>query len=809
MTIQPPAYEADRSSDSVLAFHDCELDRQRRELRRAGQTVPIEPKIFDLLVFMATQPDRALSKDELQAAAWPGLVVSDSVFSQAIMKARRAVGDDGQKQAVIATVHGYGYRFVAQVNTVENAAGDPASSVMDATQGSDDGQRETSATQPAPAATVRARDNRWPRRVLATVALPALALLILWLYARSVGGDDTGPVIAVLPSAQAVEDEYIGARNLMARALNSPGTLDVIPAERVTRLLAAHGVADDDDARIMQLLHDAMGVQYLLRTSIQQQGDQWTTHAVLIDREGRRTELAPEPGSMVAMVTGMGRQLSRTLGTRWRDQLSPSVMSHDDFANEAMARGLHALLAGDAGAAGALFESALSQDPNLLWARYELAQAQLGMNQPEQARQLLQDIRTQAAATDPRLAAHAITSLGIMDWRAGDMEQAESRFREAVAIYEEIGHDHGMASALGNLGILAENRGELDLADELYGQALIRFRRAHDLVGEAAVYTNTSILAKRRGRTTDAWRHQVRAVALQRRLGVGSMLVLSLTNQAELEHDLGHFQQARETLTEAGQLADANADPGGQAGVDLALARLRLDELDLAPAMELAAAARERYRELGRSPYEVRAGLLEVQAQLEAGHPQQADTTLQGLPVASATQPVQIQHGLLARQVAAVQGEPVDLLIAQIPELLADNDNPVLAALADATLAELHWQAGNAETAIGHWRDALRTLDGIDEPRQRARVQTRLAQALTDTGDHDGAELLLARIENWNPGFVPAQLQRLHLARARGDTAAAQHLANTLRQLSGATSNPLAAELAASQLPGPEKTAIR
>lgn len=808
MTIPPPASETARGDNSVLVFNHCELDRGRRELRRAGHIVPVEPKVFDLLVFMATQPDRALSKDELQAAVWPGLVVSESVFSQAIMKARRAVGDDGQQQAVIATVHGYGYRFVAPVHDNGNVPGETASNGQDAPPGSQDSRPATATAAAATAASSRRSDHRWPRRVLAAVALPALALLILWFYARGVGGDDAGPVIAVLPSAQAVQDDYIGARSLMARALNTPGTLDVIPAERVKQFLAAHGVAEDDDARIMQLLHDAMGVQYLLRTRIQQQGDQWSTHATLIDREGRRTELAPEAGSMVAMVTGMGRQLSRTLGTRWRDHLSPSVMSHDDFANEAMARGLHALLAGDAGAAGALFESALSQDPNLLWARYELAQAQLGMNQPEQARRLLNDVRTQAASTDPRLAAHAINSLGIMDWRAGDMEQAESRFRESVAIYEEIGHDHGMASALGNLGILAENRGELELADELYGKALIRFRRAHDLVGEAAVYTNTSILAKRRGRTTDAWRHQARAVALQRRLGVGSMLVLSLTNQAELEHDLGQFEQARQTLAEAGQLAAANADPGGQAGVDLALARLHLDELDLAAAMERAAAARDRYRELGRSPYETRAWLVLAQAQLDAGLVSQADATLQSLPATSATQPEQIQHSLLTRQISAALGEPAQALIAQIPELLADNTNPVLAALAEVSRAELHWQAGQVDTAIRHWRDALRTLDGIDEPRQRARIQTRLAHAMTEVGEHDDAEQLLAQVEHWHPGFVPAQLQRLRLARARGDTVAAEHLANTLRQLDGAAHHPLAAELAASQAPPAEPPAL-
>lgn len=753
----PPTARADMDMEAgVLAFGDCELDRRRRELRRDGQAVALEPKVFDLLVLLASQPDRALSKDELQAAVWPGLVVSDSVFSQAIMKARRAVGDDGQRQVVIATVHGYGYRFVAAVR------------MLDADGGADADLR--TASPPADAARAPVAPSRHApggRSLLRRGVLLLLGVLLAaWLVTRSDGRP--AAVIAVLPAAQADEDDQAGIRSLLSRALATGESFEIVPAERTLRLLAAQGVASDDDARVLELLHEAMGVQYLLRTSIRHRGEQWDGHAELIDRELHRTRLDTVPGSMVAMVTGMGRALSDRLGARWRDQLPASVMSKDEFANEAMARGLHALLGGDAPAAAALFESALSQDPGLLWARYELAQAHLGMHQPEQARQLLQEVRTRAADVDPRLGAHAVTSLGIMAWRAGDLEQAATDFQAAAATYERIGHDHGLASALGNLGILAENGGDLDRAAELYDAALLRFRRARDAVGESAVYTNSAFLAKLRGRTTDAWRHQTRAVNLQRRLGVGSMLALSLTNLAALEHELGNPVQAARTLAEARQIAERNGDLNDRAGIDLVAARLAMDELDLALAAELSARARERYRELGHAADEVRAGLVLAEVRLDAGEASEADAILQALPVDAGKQQVRLERSLLEARVAGARGGDVEALVTAIVLAVRDLDDPVIAASADDAMARLRWHVGERAAALDLWRRALSTLDGIDEPRRRAQVQTRLARALIDSGDPDGADLLLAAVEGWNPDFGPYRVERLRLARASG-----------------------------------------
>lgn len=96
-------------------FNDCALDSDRRELRRAGTLVAVEPQVFDLLVHLIENRARVISKDGLLEAVWQGRIVSDSALANRINAARLAVGDSGERQHVIRTLPRKGFRFVGDV----------------------------------------------------------------------------------------------------------------------------------------------------------------------------------------------------------------------------------------------------------------------------------------------------------------------------------------------------------------------------------------------------------------------------------------------------------------------------------------------------------------------------------------------------------------------------------------------------------------------------------------------------------------------------------------------------------------------
>ena len=99
----------------IFAFEDFVLDPERRELRRGGDLLAIEPQIFDLLQYLIQNRERVVSRDELIAAVWGGRIVSESTLSSRINALRCAVGDNGRDQRVIRTFSKKGIRFVAAV----------------------------------------------------------------------------------------------------------------------------------------------------------------------------------------------------------------------------------------------------------------------------------------------------------------------------------------------------------------------------------------------------------------------------------------------------------------------------------------------------------------------------------------------------------------------------------------------------------------------------------------------------------------------------------------------------------------------
>jgi DNA-binding winged helix-turn-helix (wHTH) protein len=107
----------------VYAFGDYELDTRRHELRHAGDVVRIEPQVFSVLAYLFASRDRVVPKDELLDGVCRYVAPTTlkcrsrapTFASQAIKAARQAVGDDGSAQSVIRTVHGLGFRIVADV----------------------------------------------------------------------------------------------------------------------------------------------------------------------------------------------------------------------------------------------------------------------------------------------------------------------------------------------------------------------------------------------------------------------------------------------------------------------------------------------------------------------------------------------------------------------------------------------------------------------------------------------------------------------------------------------------------------------
>jgi DNA-binding winged helix-turn-helix (wHTH) protein len=108
--------------ERVLRFDDCELNIACFSLTRNGRLQKVEPKVFDLLVYLVCNANRVVSKAELFTHVWPNEVVSAASLTQCISAVRRAIGDTGANQRLVATISKRGYRFIAPVYESEYTA---------------------------------------------------------------------------------------------------------------------------------------------------------------------------------------------------------------------------------------------------------------------------------------------------------------------------------------------------------------------------------------------------------------------------------------------------------------------------------------------------------------------------------------------------------------------------------------------------------------------------------------------------------------------------------------------------------------
>jgi Tol biopolymer transport system component/DNA-binding winged helix-turn-helix (wHTH) protein len=105
------------ASSGLYTFGSYRLEAASRVLTRSGAVVPLAPKTFDLLVFMAESGGRLLSKSELMVALWNGTFVEEANLSFQMSSLRKALGEDGNRW--IEAVPKYGYRFKAPVERCE------------------------------------------------------------------------------------------------------------------------------------------------------------------------------------------------------------------------------------------------------------------------------------------------------------------------------------------------------------------------------------------------------------------------------------------------------------------------------------------------------------------------------------------------------------------------------------------------------------------------------------------------------------------------------------------------------------------
>ena len=103
-----------RDSSETYTFGDCRLDCEARTFTRAGKEMPLSPKEFELLRFLASRPGQALSRDLIMNSVWGyDAAVTSRSIDRFVNALRNKIEKDSAKPRHIRTVREFGYKFEA------------------------------------------------------------------------------------------------------------------------------------------------------------------------------------------------------------------------------------------------------------------------------------------------------------------------------------------------------------------------------------------------------------------------------------------------------------------------------------------------------------------------------------------------------------------------------------------------------------------------------------------------------------------------------------------------------------------------
>jgi TolB-like protein/DNA-binding winged helix-turn-helix (wHTH) protein/Tfp pilus assembly protein PilF len=531
---------------NLYRFGEFVLDPGRRTLSRADSPVSLTPKAFDVLLFLARNPNRLVTKEELLQAVWGDTFVEEGNLTQHISHLRKALGDNSEDARLIVTIARKGYQFTGNLVAVAEI-GDISKRPGVRIPATESWQTDT---PPVPEfqAKEAVRKAQRPWRRAAVVAVSAVVLVVVtyrsWRHFSGMTPPGSHKVmLAVLPFANLTGDpnkEYL-ADGLTEETISQLGRLSPEQLGVIART-SVMGYKHKDE-RLDQIGRD-LSVQYVLENSLRESGDHMRLTAQLIQVNDQTHLWAQDydypPKDILNVEDEVAKAVAREIRVRLTSQQQEDLARPHPVNPEAFhayLQGYHFYQGGtdkDTEMAAKYFERATQLDPSyaLAWAWLSRArnwQANEGLIPMEEGRRLAREAVERALSLNPNLAeAHA--QMGRIKQQVDDdWAGANASFQRAVALEpanpENIGFAAWSAAIFGrfdeavqlnrravNLDPLNADSWERLAGTEFFmgqlDQSAADSRKALELNPDAGLGTETlSLIDLLQGRPQDALRY--------------------------------------------------------------------------------------------------------------------------------------------------------------------------------------------------------------------------------------------------------------------------------------------------------------
>lgn len=776
---------------NVYRFGSFVLDPARRILFRDDVPTTLAPKAFDVLVYLLEHRDRAVGRDELIAAVWGKVEITDNALGQVVLQARRALEDSGPDgQRIVRTVPRFGYRWAAEVQEID------AGEVPTGDGNPDEGATvlpEPSIEEPPPSSLAERRSRpRWPWLIGACVALGVVLAAAIWIDRRSPDEARTmtlrTPAFAVvLPVAVDAPPAFgwlrLGAMDLIAQRLRRAGQV-VAPSDNVVGL--AQRFSTTDGGTDIAALKRAAGTTDVVEANARLEGGRWK---FVLRLPARGAEVSGEDVDAIVAARIASDRMAQAIGLR----VPPEVSGHADAA-AVLQHVRAAILSEQLEDARALLAQASDADRSRPEFRYHFAEIDFRSGRLDAAEKEFRSLLAGKPAPDEvGLHGRVLNALANIAYLRADFAQVEALSDRALS-------ERGIRDDANEMGRAWTGRASARAAQQRYddavadfAQARVAFEAAGNRLALARVDAYLGLLEINRDRVAEAL-PLLRGAAerlqafdavveeLHARVGV-VMAELSLLDPAAAVAQCARLRE----------LASRTSDPRRKNYMALACAEALL--------------VNGRYREAGLLMGEVvkrsqppeetllrqsRIQVYRVAAELAfaSGDASTAlDEAAAGLALPAEFGPAGARVRLMFLQALAYIAsgdEPAASRAVSSARQLAGGDQKtdmaVYAALAAGVLAAERHERGVAEAAF---EQALAVADASRMPSDTLVVVQNYGEYLLKTGNLDRAGQVIGRVGPWATGNYAAALLQVRLYRALGQSVPWEAALHKARELAG------------------------
>lgn len=791
---------------TVFRFGDYLLHPAARELHHGDERVALAPKVLDALLWLFENRERAVGRDELSATVWGRADVTDTQLDQLIRNLRRAVGDTGSSQEVIRTVPRYGYRWVAEVESLAPPMDGAAPTTSAAIA------RERVLRNGAPATVPQNALRRSAMLALGVVVLVAAVLGIWRLHASRepptaqtasiVAPTSTATVslIAVLPVAMdATTDSRwawlrLGLMDLLAARLGEGGA-NVVPTHNIVALLGERGEVLPTPDKV----REATGARIVITPSVQRSGDGWRLRLDLTGMEGAAREIelhADEP-------TAMAREAAdRVLVMLGRPPVTGRGAEEQPGEEEAALRINAAVASKRFDIARQLLDEVPASVRATPKVRFMEAHVLLQEGKETQSLAELEALADAPAEADvdAEVRVSALEGTGTVLAQRARYDEALQRFDAAAALAQKSRQPMAYGSVMQSRAVLNGMLGRGPAADSDFAQARVAMEMVGDSLGLAALEANEAGMLIDRQRYAEAAALQARATERLERFPAGESLLAAYGNRIFMELTLLDAPAALATAARAQETID-RIRPNPPADPTLALHIARA----LAAAGRFDEAARRLRAMLAdldptKSP-DLYSGLLIQQAQLALENDDPGEAVrlaaqaedLRAMPALAAAHFARGRAAASLLHARALQAknriEAARAVVAQFAHWAGNStDSAVVARLALARALQSAYD-DSPETANTRFDAALEAASNA-APVDLAAVAVAYGRHLIDAGQFEQATRVIGRTARWSGQDFGCALLQVRLYHALGQPDAWQRALASARQLAGERAIP-------------------